>query len=389
MAHHQHYTRSKPDSQSFASMSASNIVPSSQQSSTSESNDNDTIASQEMKTDTETYPDDQKQSFISHLQQLSDTQKYLAEDNRCFKECLQRQQTTIDTLTELLLQLKSGNHAISPTTDTSLDAPSSILTSPPIPSTTDQATKQLRSKQLTQLLEATPFSGSRAQDVVDWIHEFNRKCDDIKLDDKQRLSIARGLMKNDAKLWTETYQDILTDWTEFQRKLIAYFQLASGIDRFSFGQQLYNRQQQLHESAIHYFHDVMRLCSKVDIDMKDKTRLEHLYRGLRPEAKIYIKMDQLQTPDGFLQELVRHEQLQKNLETQPQQVSTTVTYPSNTPSRKDAQAYYSNYSMPHQQRNVSRTPSNSWQPSYPSNYSSYRRDQQHYSASNRNHHLNE
>jgi hypothetical protein len=48
--------------------------------------------------------------------------------------------------------------------------------------------------------KSTPFSGSRTQDVVDWLYEFNRKCDDIKLDDTQRLSVTCGLMASDAKL---------------------------------------------------------------------------------------------------------------------------------------------------------------------------------------------
>jgi hypothetical protein len=61
--------------------------------------------------------------------------------------------------------------------------------------------------------KSTPFSGSRTQYVVDWLYEFNRKCDDIKLDDTQRLSVTCGLMASDAKLWTDTIKKLL-DWLD-------------------------------------------------------------------------------------------------------------------------------------------------------------------------------
>jgi hypothetical protein len=182
-------------------------------------------------------------------------------------------------------------------------------------STIDQATKQLRSKQINQLFESTPFSGDRSQDVVDWLDEFNRKGDDINLDDIQRLSVARGLMKDDAKLWSDTLKNCPIDWRTFQQKLISYFQLVAGIDCFSFSEQLYTRQQQLYESAIQYYHDIMRLCSKVDFNMDNNTRLKHLYRGLRPETKINIDIQKFHTPADFLQELGRLEQLQRDFET--------------------------------------------------------------------------
>ena len=182
-------------------------------------------------------------------------------------------------------------------------------TAVPSVSAGDHTIKQLRSKQLTHLFESTPFFGTAVQDVVDWLDEFNRKCDDIQLDETQRLSIARGLMKDDAKLWVNTLKNVLVDWTTFQKKLVSYFQLAAGLDSFSFSEQLFTRQQQLNESAIHYYHDIIHLCAKVDVNMDDLTRLRHLYRGLRPESKVLFSMDKFNKPEQFSQELVRIEQL--------------------------------------------------------------------------------
>jgi hypothetical protein len=250
--------------------------------------------------------------FNLGLTELIQVQQQILEEHRQFQHCLQRHDVAIDNLVQLLNQLTETKNvipSIAPPTTTSV----TTLTASHSNSTShaDQSTKQLRSKQISQLFESTPFTGSPTQDVVDWLHEFNRQCDDILLDNAQRLSVARGLMTDDAKLWTETVRDSLVDWSSFQKRLVTYFQLAAGIDSFSFNEQLYTRQQQLHETAIHYYHDVMRLCSKVDFRMEDNIRLRHLYRGLRPESKVLISINLFRTPDEFLQELVRLEHLQK------------------------------------------------------------------------------
>ncbi|CAF2076789.1 unnamed protein product [Rotaria magnacalcarata] len=109
----------------------------------------------------------------------------------------------------------------------------------------------------------------------------------------------------------ETLSTSPMNWSLFQQQLTSYFQLAAGIDCFSFNEQFYTRLEQLHETAIHYYHDIMRLCAKVDATMSDITCLRHLYRGLRPESKILISLHSFKTPGEFLQELVRLEQLQK------------------------------------------------------------------------------
>ena len=60
----------------------------------------------------------------------------------------------------------------------------------------------------------------------------------MKLDDIQRLLIPRDLMTNDAKLSMDTTRNVLTDWKSFESNSITYFQLAAGIDWFSFSEQL-------------------------------------------------------------------------------------------------------------------------------------------------------
>ena len=83
-------------------------------------------------------------------------------------------------------------------------------------------------------------------------------------------------------------QSSLVPWSSFQMRLVAYFQLEAAIDSFFVDEQMYIRQQQqqLHTTAIHYYHDVKRICFKVDLLMNDVPRLRHFYRVFRPESKV-------------------------------------------------------------------------------------------------------
>ena len=280
--------------------------------------------------DTKNLQTDQLTSGVTpNVTQLLHSQQQLLEDNGQFRQCLQRHDAAIEHLIQLLQRLTEKREA-SPSIKQVTSIPNqNNYQQSSSPSCTDQSTKQLRSKQISQLLESNSFSGSPTQDVVDWLDEFNHKCDDIILDDAQRLSVARGLLTGDAKLWMETLQLSLIDWSSFQKKLVAYFQLAAGIDIFSFNEQLYTRQQQLHETAIHYYHDVMRLCSKVNLLMDDVTRLRYLYRGLRPESKVLISINTFYSPEEFLKELVRLEHLQTAYDSHQSTASTFPIAPPN------------------------------------------------------------
>ena len=323
-----------------------------------------------------------------NVTELLHLQQQLLEDNRQFRQCLQRHDAAIENLIQLLQRL-TETRDMSPSIKSATSMPvhnnSQSLCSM---SSTDQSTKQLRSKQISQLFESTSFSGSPMQDVVDWLHEFNRKCDDIVLDDVQRLSIARGLMTDDAKLWTETLNTSLVDWSSFQKKLVAYFQLAAGIDSFSFNEQLYTRQQQLHESAIHYYHDVMRLCSKVELLMDNVTRLRHLYRGLRPESKVLISIHTFHSPDDFLQELVRLEHLQAVSDCPQSNVSTLTIAPQNSgPGTMAHPPYHGHQGFPQQSLNLQSANHAAQGPRFHQPSSEYRHRQQP-SSTRPNRHLN-
>ncbi|CAF3342919.1 unnamed protein product [Rotaria socialis] len=128
----------------------------------------------------------------------------------------------------------------------------------------EQAVKQLHSKRINQLLDSTPFTGSASQEVSDWIDDSSNKCDQVQLDDAQRLSVVIDLLKGNDKLWYDTYKDTIHDWVTLKNKLTTYFKLVTGTDHFQLERKLYNRRRQTNELAIDYCHNVLRLCSKVN-----------------------------------------------------------------------------------------------------------------------------
>ncbi|CAF4629407.1 unnamed protein product, partial [Rotaria socialis] len=187
----------------------------------------------------------------------------------------------------------------------------------------EQAVKQLHSKRINQLLDSTPFTGSASQEVSDWINNFSNKCDQVQLDDAQRLSVVIDLLKGNDKLWYDTYKDTIHDWVTLKNKLTTYFKLVTGTDHFQLEQKLYNRRRQTNELAIDYCHNVLRLCSKVNKYMDDETRLKHLTKGLNAAAQLHMDLKSPATLEEFLQALIKYDKWQ---EEEKNQVRATISF---------------------------------------------------------------
>ncbi|CAF2185166.1 unnamed protein product [Rotaria magnacalcarata] len=152
--------------------SSSNLVPS-----TLPMNDQDVLSTPET---------------ISNLAEIIQCQTQILAENQQFKHFLNQHEIAINNLVQLIDRLtdtKASIGAIKSEITTHVGTVNS--SSVTLASNLDPANKQLRAKQIYQLFESTAFSESAIQDVVDWLHEFNRKCENIMLDDTQRLSIAR------------------------------------------------------------------------------------------------------------------------------------------------------------------------------------------------------
>lgn len=198
-----------------------------------------------------------------------------------------------------------------------------------------QTNKQLQSKRIKQLFESKPFSGSITQEVSDWIDEFSDKCDELQLDDDQRLSIATGLLSDNAKLWYDTQKESISDRETLKNKLSTYFKLITGTDQFELEQKLHKRRRRQGEPAIDYCHQVLKLCSKVNKEMDELMRIKHLSKGLDAETQLHMDLKNPVTTEEFLQALIKYEKWQEAKP--PPQNKTTFNrrrYPLNTTTKQ-------------------------------------------------------
>ncbi|CAM4747325.1 unnamed protein product [Rotaria magnacalcarata] len=197
----------------------------------------------------------------------------------------------------------------------------------------EMAIQQITINNLTQTIEAIQVSNGLCHNVLPtktsslttaplWQSTSN-KCDQVQLDDAQRLSVVIDLLKGNAKLWYDTYKDTIHDWVTLKNKLTTYFKLVTGTDHFQLEQKVYNRRRQTNELAIDYCHNVLRLCSKVNRYMDDETRLKHLTKGLNAAAQLHMDLKSPATSEEFLQALIKYDKWQ---EEEKNQVRATLSF---------------------------------------------------------------
>ena len=233
------------------------------------------------------------------LRQLLAQQSLLNDDNKQLRKEIGCQQKAINGLAEALETMKidrETNTKSSPSTTLNL---------------VSEAAKQLQAKRIHRLLDSAPFTGSASQEVSDWVEEFTRKCDQLRLDDAQRLSVVADLLTENAKLWYETHKDTLENWVSLRTKLMNHFQLVTGTDQFQLEQKLYSRRRQVNEAAIDYCHIVMKLCSKVNQIMDEESRVRHLKKGLDSATQRHMDLKDPQNTEEFLEALIKYDKWQE------------------------------------------------------------------------------
>jgi hypothetical protein len=173
----------------------------------------------------------------------------------------------------------------------------------------EHTAKTLLSKRIGHLLETEPITCATNQDVTDWIDTFEDKCDRLLLNDEQKFSIVVDLLKDSAKMWFDTHKAVILDWSSFKAKIIAHFELIMGVDSFERYKQLYNRRRFHNESAIDYFHNMIKLCRKANDSMDEATQIKHLLEGLSLREKSYIDVRKPETIERFLQILIESDKV--------------------------------------------------------------------------------
>ncbi|CAF1310440.1 unnamed protein product [Adineta ricciae] len=318
----QHYTRSVANSQEFK------LLADDQQKMSHGSNSvNQDLLEfkqvEEAKAEQDSVTELQRQpmGMAEMMHQLLNKQDRLLEENKQLRQEMALQQSTISYLHETITTMRHSqmndhndqNEKSSPTSNSISAVDQGVK---------EQTTKQLQSKRIKQLLDSKAFSGSTSQEISDWIEDFEDKCDDLALEGAQRFSVAVGLLADNAKLWYDTQKDTIKDWETLKTKLSAYFKLITGTDQFELQQKLHNRRRRNDEPAIDYCHQTLKLCSKVDKNMDEMTRIKHLGKGLDTDTRLHMDLKNPNTTEEFLQALIKYEKW-KGEKQQPQKGTFT------------------------------------------------------------------
>lgn len=169
--------------------------------------------------------------------------------------------------------------------------------------------KSFKAKMLLSLCnvdKVAQFSGEQGSDANEWLRDFVEKSELASATDEFRLRAAPMNFQGIAKIWYINHKEQLNSWPTFVDQFLDYFCPDDNRQEL-LGERLYTRRQQLDESALHFYNDVMRLCSKFRAGMSGKDRVDILLKGTRPEARDWVELRNPSTPHAFLKLLSEYE----------------------------------------------------------------------------------
>jgi len=176
-------------------------------------------------------------------------------------------------------------------------------------SSVDSTEKSFKARMLLSLCnvdKVAQFDGEPGTDATEWLRDFVDKSGLAGATDEFRLKAAPMNFQGIAKTWYVNHKEQLNNWTVFVDEFLGYF--CPDDNRHELlGERLYTRRQHLNESALHFYDDVMRLCSKFNAAMSAKDRLDILLKGTRPEARGWMELRNPPTPAAFLKLLSEYE----------------------------------------------------------------------------------
>ena len=176
-------------------------------------------------------------------------------------------------------------------------------------SSVDSTEKSFKARMLLSLCnvdKVAQFDGEPGTDATEWLRDFIDKSGLAGATDEFRLKAAPMNFQGIAKTWYVNHKEQLNNWATFVDQFLGYF--CPDVNRHELvGERLYTRRQYLNESALHYYDDVMRLCSKFNSSMSAKDRLDILLKGTRPEARGWMELRNPPTPAAFLKLLSEYE----------------------------------------------------------------------------------
>ena len=191
----------------------------------------------------------------------------------------------------------------------------------PTPPHTASSSSHLPNRALifqSQLNSITPFTGVSSQDATRWLtHTANILRIQGFVDDTELPLLISGFLDGDALTWFQDQQATLRDWNAFRPAFLQRFPSPPLAHHpFESFQQLSQRRQGLAEPTIAYYTDVLKLCHQYNPNMPDPERVDHLKKGLRSSLLEKVLDRDPDTPDEFIEVVLKAESNQRILQAQ-------------------------------------------------------------------------
>ena len=124
------------------------------------------------------------------------------------------------------------------------------------------------------------FEGRPQDDVIEWLQEYEDISEYNHWAPAQKLRHVKWALKGFAKNWYRMLDPEPNTFDAFSVAIRAAFKhpaYESGM-----AVQLDNRKQGIDESPVLYCYEKLNLCRKVDPNMAEGVKLQHLLRGMKP-----------------------------------------------------------------------------------------------------------
>ena len=124
------------------------------------------------------------------------------------------------------------------------------------------------------------FSGLAGEDVVNWLGRFERIAEHNQWAPARRLVQLGMCLEGVAQEWFESLIPPPLTYPVLRAAVLAAFQNPNY--EFDIERQIRKRFQGLEEPVMTYCYNVIYLCSKLDPNMQEQVKVNHILRGLKP-----------------------------------------------------------------------------------------------------------
>jgi len=158
------------------------------------------------------------------------------------------------------------------------------------------------------------FDGSCGEDVNEWLLKYERAARVNQwTDGAAKARFLPCFLTKAAAAWFENFEQNATeaglkDYATIKQKMEEAFdadKTAEGVEY-----RLRSRRMKDGEDCAIFYHDILRLCKRVNPQMKDEAIVRHLLQGLSPNIQKSVMLQKNDTPAEFFENAKRAQKAQ-------------------------------------------------------------------------------